>query len=289
MHSRFTPSSSQATAPDQTSGISNRIVSLRATRILGAAVSLLMMLALKRHYSLATADQLDWILAPTANLVAWLTPAHPVYESGVGYVDFARGIIVAPACAGVNFMIMAFGLAALCGLKMVPRATGLTLWLILALCSAFGYTLMVNTVRIGLSMLLYSADIYGHWMTAERIHRLAGIGLYLGALGLFFKGLQFVLRGYCVSFQGQHADMIRGLPGWLPLLWYLLGAIGVPLANLLFRQRSAGFGEHCITVLITVICIWGASKLAAQLLGKRARTNKAGSLPSRHCAPGNQV
>ena len=77
------------------------------TRLPGAALTLLIMLLLKRHYSLAGADQLDWMLAPTARLVSWFTSAQPVLERGVGYVDFTRGIIVAPACAGINFMIMA--------------------------------------------------------------------------------------------------------------------------------------------------------------------------------------
>lgn len=80
-------------------------------RLPAAALTMLVMLALKRHYSLATADELNWVLAPTAMLVRWLTSANPVLEDGIDYADFANGIIVAPACAGVNFMIMAFGLA----------------------------------------------------------------------------------------------------------------------------------------------------------------------------------
>ncbi|MGD8846963.1 MAG: exosortase K [Desulfobacteraceae bacterium] len=128
---------------------------IRTPRILATAVAVLIMLAFKRHYSLATAGQLDWILAPTATLLAWLTPAQPVYESGVGYVDFARGIIVAPACAGVNFMIMTFGLGALCGLVNIRRTGPMWAWLPLSLAGAFGYTIIINTVRIFLSMMLY--------------------------------------------------------------------------------------------------------------------------------------
>ena len=259
----FVPHVSQVThlCPSSPVNMGHGKIQIRVTRILAVAATLLTMLALKRHYSLATPDQLEWILAPTAKLVAWLTPAHPVHESGVGYVDFTRGIIVAPACAGVNFMIMAFGLAALCGLVKIRRLAAIPVWPAVALSCAYGYTLVINTLRIGLSMVLYEADIYGGWVTVERVHRLMGIGLYLSALWIFFRGLQWVL--------GRMRAGGRPLPAWLPLGWYLAGAVGVPLVNLLFQSRPSSFGEHILTVLLAIPC-YGA--LAAWVLRIVKRT-----------------
>lgn len=239
---------------------------MQATRILAAVLSLLIMLALKHHYSLASADQLNWILAPTAKLVAWLTPAHPAYESGVGYVDFSQGIIVAPACAGVNFMIMAFGLAVLCCMAGMSRPTTLLICLVASLCSAYGYTLLVNAVRIGLSMMLYRADIYGQWLTAQRLHRLAGIGLYLGALWVWFAGLRSAMGACGDAAMRRRRSLFFKLPDWLPLAWYLLGAVGVPLANLIFQGRSFEFGEHCITIMAAVGCVWIVVRMVPRLL-----------------------
>jgi hypothetical protein len=51
--------------------------------------------------------------------------------------------------------------------------------------------------------------------------------------------------------------LFLNLPNWLPPVWYLLGAVGVPLVNLIFQGRSSDFGEHCITVLAAVGCVWG--------------------------------
>ena len=255
----------QATLPAKP-GTSNDIETLaRATRILGALVSVLVMLALKRYYSQATADQLDWILAPTARLVAWLTPAHPLYESGVGYVDFAHGIIVAPACAGVNFMIMAFGLAAFCGLTALKRPVAIPALLTSALGSAYGYTLLVNAVRIAFSMALYQADIYGGWVTMIRVHRLAGIALYLGALWTLFGVLRRAKAHYDKHHSRQGTEKIRRLPGWLPLAWYLMGTVAVPLVNLRFQAGEPSVGEHCLTVLIAGPCLWGMAILAGRL------------------------
>ncbi len=266
MRTACTPASSRTDTTGQTGGIIGRDARMHAVRILGAVVSLLVMLSLKRHYSQASADQLNWILAPTAKLVAWLTPAHPVFESGVGYVDFVQGIIVAPACAGVNFMIMAFGLAALCCVAGSSRPTALPICLLASLGSAYGYTLLVNTVRIGLSMILYKADIYGLWLTPPRLHRLVGIGLYLGALWLWFAVIRSVTSHFGQAVGRQSRSWPLRLPDWIPLAWYLLGAIGVPLANVIFQRRPAQFGEHCITILAAAGCIWGVARMAQWVL-----------------------
>ncbi len=261
--------SSQATRSQRTGSVDSRNTRMRATRTLGGVVSLLIMLALKYHYSLASADQLTWILAPTAKMVAWLTPARPVFESGTGYVDFAQGIIVAPACAGINFMIMAFGLAMVCGLGGLYRAGDLLIWLPMSLWGAYVYTILINAVRIGLSMILYQADIYGQWLTAELVHRVVGTGLYLGALWLGFSALRCVVR------RGLWRS---SLPDWLPPVWYLAGVLGVPLARMIIQQRttSAALGEHCVTILAAVGCAWGLIRMA-KWLGNRFLS------PARRC------
>ncbi|MEW6530121.1 MAG: exosortase K [Thermodesulfobacteriota bacterium] len=220
------------------------------TRVLAAGLIVLIMLLLKRHYSLATAAQLDWILAPTATLVAWFTSANPVLESGVGYVDFAKGIVVAPGCAGVNFMIMAFGLAAFCGLHHIRRLPAQLIWLVLALAAAYGLTLVVNTVRIALSIALYEADIYSSWLTAARVHRLAGVALYLGALWLYFLGLRQVIALYCNHLYLRKHHRSGYAAGWLVMGWYLVGAVGVPLANGAWQKGLPAFSEHCATVIL---------------------------------------
>jgi exosortase K len=266
MNAPYTVLPGQAAALAASALMSHRNAHVRAARLLAAVIALLIMLSLKHHYSSATADQLNWILAPTAGLLAWLTPAHPVYEYGVGYVDFVRGIIVAPACAGINFMIMTFGLGAFYGITRTRRITGLSIWLVTVLLSAYGYTLMVNVLRIFISMILYDAHIYTGWLTIERVHRLAGIGVYLTALCLFSFCLRLIADRGDRFFSRKYSPKGSLIPGWLPLFWYVVGAVGVPLVNGLFQQRAPSLGEHCLTILITVACFWGTLKLAGRLL-----------------------
>jgi exosortase K len=225
------------------------------TRLPAAVLTVLVMLLLKHHYSLATASELDWILAPTSRLVRWLTSANLLWESGVGYADFAKGIIVAPSCAGINFMIMAFGLAALVGLHHIRHPIGQLAWLTLAFAGAYGLTLTVNSLRIVLSMALYLADIYAGFLTVERVHRLAGVGIYLGALWLYFLALRPLIRDYCNLFEHGHLQRAIHAPGWVTPAWYLLIAVGVPVADRAWLQRAPSFVEHCATVVLMTLAL----------------------------------
>lgn len=249
-------------------GCRHSTVTYVLTRLPGLALTVLIMLLLKRHYSLAGAAQLDWILAPTATLVTWLTSANPVLEGGVGYVDFAKGIIIAPACAGVNFMIMAFGLAALCGLHQIRRPTSQLGWLTLALVAAYGLALLVNTMRIALSMALYQADIYTGCLTVARVHRLAGVGLYLSVLWLYFLGLRWIIDRYCRRSDRHRHHRSLHQPGWPAPVWYLLGAVGAPLANGAWRRDLPLFGEHCATVVLTTLAFFAVAMVMNRLLTK---------------------
>ncbi len=253
-------------------------VHTRLNRLLGGAAALLVMLALKRHYSLAGAEQLLWILAPTARLAAWFGGAQPVWEAGVGYADFGRGIVIAPSCAGVNFLIMAFGLAAVCGLGRLQRFPVLAAWLLLSLAAAYLLALAVNTGRIILSMWLYRANIYSTWLTPGAVHRLAGVWLYLGALGLFFRGLQPIINRFAARIDplGRSVGAVRRR--WLPLGWYLLGAVGVPAANLAFKAPPPAFGAHCLAVAAAAVTLWGGGLLINGFIARY----RAGNAPNDH-------
>lgn len=235
-------------------------------QLLGAMLTILVMLVLKAHYSRADVDQLVWILAPIARLTALVTCAELTYEHGVGYVDFSQGIIIAPACAGINFMIMAFGLAVLCGLSAIRQGPALFFWLALSLAGSYALTLVVNTLRIALSMGLYQADIYSGWLTPERLHRLAGVALYLGALGAFFCGLQPIIRLYCKRFVKDGRLAQFALPAWLPVGWYILGAVGVPAANRWFQDYPPAFKEHSATLVVAGFMGWIMVVVLSRLL-----------------------
>src|SRR5262249_43603229 len=69
-------------------------------------------LALKLHYSHATVDDPAWILRPTAPLVGWVVGQPLSRNPDLGWMAADRAFVIAPACAGVNFLILVFALPA---------------------------------------------------------------------------------------------------------------------------------------------------------------------------------
>jgi len=153
------------------------------TVILGA---LLIAWALKRHYSDARADDLLWILTPTARLVGGVCGATFTLVPGEGYFAREQLFLIGKACAGVNFMIAAFVMLVW---AFVRHARSLrTVLGVLGLCLVAGYAaaLVVNTVRIAIAMWLAGHPAMLSAFAAAEVHRVEGIVVYFGGLvGLY--------------------------------------------------------------------------------------------------------
>jgi exosortase K len=213
---------------------------------------------LKSHYSRAGADDLTWILAPTAFLVETLSGIQFLPESGAGYFSPGHRYLIAPACAGVNFLIIAFCMAAVSGVHRLGTTIRKSVWLLLSAGTALGATLVVNTVRIILSMALYGADIYSAALTPERIHRIAGVAVYFLFLYLLFVAISRMLN--VISSGSGPAGRHRSLVSLWPLGWYLAFAIGVPFLNHAYQKAPDRFLEHTLMVLMVSLGVFTAAR-----------------------------
>jgi exosortase K len=219
-------------------------------------------LALKYHYSQAGSDGLGWILSPTTTVVEYLTGIHFEKEAHAGFMSKGYGIIIAPSCAGVNFLIIAF-----CTLyfSMVGRLMGMTrqfLWLGIAAAIAYLFTLGVNSLRIIAAIFLYRADIYGGWITPERLHRIEGTFIYFFFLLAVYPVGRRIAHWltHCLADHGKMPTVSKASLSSLvftcaiPLFWYSLITIGVPLLNHAYRHHGPKFVDHC-TLVISVCLI----------------------------------
>ena len=160
----------------------------RVYRACAVVAALAVVVAGKQLYRDASAADLNWILAPTAKVVSWLTGGHFAYEPA-GWADHEIGFVIAVPCAGVNFALAAFlalVIGALPGMTTV-RATALRL----AACAAIAYvaTLAINTIRIAIAVAMHRADLGG----AER-HQIEGIFVYLVGLCMLYALARRVSR-----------------------------------------------------------------------------------------------
>jgi exosortase K len=155
-------------------------------RIVGVAVVLAIVIAGKQYYRDATADDLRWILAPTAQLVSWTSGGDFVYEAGPGWVDPQLRFIIAPPCAGVNFALAAFLALALGGVMGMTSLRSMLGRLGLALGLAYLATLVVNTIRITIAIAMHRGNLELGGLDRAQAHQVEGVVVYLaGLIGLY--------------------------------------------------------------------------------------------------------
>ena len=158
----------------------------RAADVTCVAFALGLAYGLKEFYSHARFEDLRWILAPTRRLVEWLTGAVFEAEGGECYLSRDRLFRIVPACAGVNFMIVAFA-SLVCGL-VHTRSTllGRVALGLASAVAAYGVTLLANATRIAIAIRLHDAGTSLGPLTPDRLHRVAGVMVYFLFLCVLF-------------------------------------------------------------------------------------------------------
>lgn len=238
--------------------------------LLPYAVALTVALGLKYHYSQAEVDDLLWMMAPTADLVSRMTGLAFVHDPLAGFVNGELGIAIAPACSGVNFLIVAFGMAFFSFAHRCETVATRAFWVALSLAAAYLLTLGVNSLRIGLSIATIRHGIHAGWLTPDRIHRMEGIVICFFFLCLFYRGLHHFTR-----VPGSEPDRSRPSVLWVfvPFVWYLAMALAVPLATGNFRDHPERFAEHGLTVclisLAMVMAVTGLKWIPGLRHGKK--------------------
>jgi exosortase K len=186
---------------------------------------------LKLAYSRASAGDLAWILVPTARAVGWLRGERLTFHPGAGWVAPDGSYVIAPACAGVNFMILALTVSVLGFAHRLRSPRARLGWWLASAAGAYVATLAVNTLRIVAAVELYRlGPVAG--LTPEQAHRLLGILIYLGALWGLFTALDRLTGG-------------RRAGGLLVVGAYLGMTLGVPL---LTGHPGARYAEHAMMV-----------------------------------------
>jgi exosortase K len=159
-------------------------------RICVVACAVLIAWGLKRHYAAARADDLWWILSPVARLVGVVARTSFTLQPGEGYFSRDRLFLIEKSCAGINFMVAAFGMLMVALLHRVGSRMSAARVLSVSLLASYSAAVLVNAVRIAIAMWLAAHPVALPAFSAADVHRVEGITVYFGGLVLLYELVQ---------------------------------------------------------------------------------------------------
>ena len=157
------------------------------TKVLALGLALAVIWGLKRHYADSRADDLLWILRPTAALVGAVTNTTFAIEPGQGFLSRDRLFLIEKSCAGINFMIAAFGMLAFALRRRISSCVSGAGVLGLSLISSYVAAVAVNAARITVAMWLGAHPGAVSTLSAAQLHRVEGIIVYFAGLVLLYE------------------------------------------------------------------------------------------------------
>lgn len=184
-------------------------------------------------------DILLWILAPTARWAGILGGISFEYLPHQGYVNHFYQFLIAASCSGTRFMLLTFlmmvFMPASTSAKSIRNKYGN---LAVSIILAYGFTVLVNGIRIVLAirlpLLLEGSGLMPGWLTPDRLHTLIGTVAYFTALcGLYLCAASTTGRGRL----------------FVPVCWYLLIVLILPFVNRVWNHNWKGFGQYAAVVL----------------------------------------
>ncbi|WP_349671889.1 exosortase K [Lacrimispora sp.] len=225
-------------------------------------IGLFVILGIKYGYSRAGFGELDFILAPTARWVTFLSGINFNRQVDVGYINHSIRFIIAPSCSGVQFMLITFSALFFPLVHRMNSVKKGVCWFAGSFLSSFPFTVFVNGIRIVLSIYIpvyfNKWNIYANWLTAQRLHTIIGTVVYVTALLALYH-----LAGLVSSSTVKISSDVHGIfPSKVvskivnrivpPILCYFFIVLIIPLIHNARQNDLEKFLEYAS--LITSVC-----------------------------------
>ena len=183
---------------------------------------ILFTIILKAFYSAADSKDLAWILGPTAWLTEQISGLSFARESGVGWVNLEHMFVIAPACAGVNFLIIAFCMSSFQGIfhSKMERDGGSDghAWQVLQLMPL---PLLLTLPEICFRYIVPGGYLSG-WFTSRSSSQNCSDKRLSLFLCFYYQAVSFILNNEIKSarqFETKHVRIVRNYLFYLSLFW----------------------------------------------------------------------
>jgi len=151
------------------------------------AGAVLVAFGMKQYYATAGADDLRWILSPTAQVAGAMAGTSFRWQPQEGYFSRDRLFLIEKSCAGINFMVAAFGMLMFTFLHRAGSGRSAARVLGVSLLASYVSVVLVNAVRIAIAMWLAAHPVARSAVSAADVHRVEGIVVYFGGLVLLHE------------------------------------------------------------------------------------------------------
>jgi exosortase K len=157
------------------------------------ALALGVFIALKFAYQQATTDDIWLLLAPTHQLVAWMTGAQAVYIPATGFHNESLHITIEKSCSGFNFWLLSWVMTLFAAIKYYPKGIHKLLLFPIGAGITYFLTLLANVSRILISIQTKQL-IPNFYQQYDAVHQLIGIFVYLSFLIAFYLLINHILN-----------------------------------------------------------------------------------------------
>lgn len=223
-------------------------------------LSFLAVLGIKLCFDKAGSDELLWILRPTAWWTTAVSGIPFTYEQGVGYVNHSLRFIIAPACAGLRFWMIAGLMLAWSFVHRIDNRKKQLYWVTLSFPATYLATVFVNGIRITLSIILPTllcgmGDIMQN-LSSSQLHTAIGVLVYFPSLLAIYQAGDKLSQKI-----GKTKELPKKQPLYkviLPTLWYLIPVLILPLlSRIAYRdyKNLTAYELPVITVCGTILLL----------------------------------
>lgn len=217
--------------------------------------ALIIVLAVKIFYQTADSDALAWILTPTSYWVSILSGISFEKVPHVGYVNHTYRFIIAASCSGVRFLLITFVMMVCSFTYRISSTRKKTLWFLCSVVFSYVSTILVNGIRITVSIflpiILTAHNLMGKRITAEQLHTIIGTSIYFSSLFIIY----YLTGKLCDRFFTKSSPAVSSKNRYCfiaPVFWYFIMVLGLPFLVRLYRSDWSGFPQY--TLLVSGIC-----------------------------------
>ena len=212
---------------------------------------------LKAYYSGAASEDLIWIIGPVARFVELFSDLNFVHEPGYGWVDVEHDVVIAPACAGVNFYIIAFCMSAFQLTHRVQPLTRTLTKIMSAGLLSYIIAIVANVLRILLATYFHDIDLHSSWLSSETVHRIVGTCVFYLLLFSYSRAISTWHNRQAPEHRTDtpQSPSTNILIFFVPLVWYLAFSLGVPFVNQAFQAHPENFIRHALHVVVVTVVL----------------------------------